>query len=255
MDLWHRGFPELANLVANRYLDETDNEDGFVLLPFLMAIRAAVRAHVAGTQVEEGGDPSGNLRKEAHAYFTLAADLLKERPIRLVAIGGLSGSGKTTVAEALAPHIGAPPGARVIESDRIRKALHGVPPETRLPEKAYRPEVSARVYGNMAWRSSLILSEGGSVVADAVFERLQDRMRIQKVARDRHVPFLGVWLDASPDVLWRRVDQRRGGPSDATVEILSRQLEKDVGEITWQRLDAAGPLATIVSEILALQIT
>ncbi|WP_307951214.1 phosphotransferase, partial [Sinorhizobium medicae] len=46
MDLWHRGFPEYANLVANRYLDETDDDEGFVLLPYFMAIRAAVRAHV-----------------------------------------------------------------------------------------------------------------------------------------------------------------------------------------------------------------
>ena len=44
MDLWHRGFPEHANLVMNRYLDEADDEDGFPLLPFFMAVRAAVRA-------------------------------------------------------------------------------------------------------------------------------------------------------------------------------------------------------------------
>ena len=56
MDLWHRGFPELANLVMNRYLDEADDEDGFILLPFFMAVRAAVRAHVTATQIEEGSD-------------------------------------------------------------------------------------------------------------------------------------------------------------------------------------------------------
>jgi uncharacterized protein len=161
MDLWHRSFPGLANLVVNRYLDETDNEDGFALLPFLMAVRAAVRAHVTATQVEESGDPSGKLSGAARAYFDLAADLLREHPARLVAIGGLSGSGKTTVAEALAAHVGAPPGARIVESDRIRKALHGVPPETRLPDKAYQPEVSERVYREMAWRAALILAEGG----------------------------------------------------------------------------------------------
>lgn len=254
MDLWHRGLPELANLVANRYLDETDNEDGFALLPFMMAVRAAVRAHVTGTQVEEDGDPSGNLRGEARAYFDLATNLLKECPARLIAIGGLSGSGKTTIAEALASHVGAPPGARIVESDRIRKALHGVPPETRLPEKAYRPGISERVYRDMAWRSSLVLAEGGSVVADAVFERQKDRMRIERAAGDRHAPFLGIWLDVAPDVLWRRVDQRHGGPSDATVEILSRQLERDPGEITWQRLDATRQPAVIVADILALPI-
>lgn len=252
MDLWHRGFPELANLVANRYLDETDNDDGFALLPFLMAIRAAVRAHVTATQVEEDGDPLGRLQAEAHAYYDLAADLLKQRPARLVAIGGLSGSGKTTVAEALAPSIGAPPGARIVESDRIRKALHGVPPETRLPEKAYRPEISRRVYREMAWRAALAIAEGGSVVADAVFDRQEDRTRIERAAEDGHAPFLGVWLDVAPDVLWRRVDERRGGPSDATVEILARQLERDAGEVVWRHVDATRPLAAIVSDILNL---
>lgn len=254
MDLWHRGFQELANLVANRYLDETDNEDGFVLLPFLMAVRAAVRAHVTGTQVEESGDPSGSLRAEARAYFELATELLKERAPRLVAIGGLSGSGKTTIAEALAAHVGAAPGARIIESDRIRKALHGVPPETRLPDKAYRPDVSERVYREMAWRADLILAEGGSVVADAVFDRPADRLRIEQAARERRVPFLGIWLDVSPDVMWRRVEQRRGGPSDATVDILSRQLERDAGAITWRRLNAARRPAQVVSDIVAFTV-
>jgi len=251
MDLWHRGFPELANRVTNRYFDETDNEDGFVLLPFLMAVRAAVRAHVTGTQVEEGGDPSGSLRAEARSYFDLAAELLKERPARLIAIGGLSGSGKTTVAEALAAHVGAAPGARIVESDRIRKALHGVPPETRLPETAYRPEVSERVYREMAWRAERILAEGGSVVADAVFDRPSDRMRIEQVVNGRGLPFLGIWLDAAPDVLWHRVDRRRGGPSDATVDILSRQLEKDAGAVSWRGRDAARSPARIVADILA----
>ncbi|SMH51760.1 AAA family ATPase [Mesorhizobium australicum] len=251
MDLWHRDLDELANLVMNRYLDEADDEDGFVLLPFLMAVRAAVRAHVTATQVEEGADPSGKLEREARAYFDLATRLLPPHPPRLLAIGGLSGTGKTTVAEALAPHVGPPPGARIVESDRIRKALHGVAAETRLPDKAYRPEVSDRVYREMAWRAGLILSEGGSVVADAVFERPNDRARIKQVADERDVPFDGIWLEAPADVLWQRVGQRSGGPSDATVDVLSRQLQRDAGEIGWRRLDAARQPARIVADILA----
>jgi predicted kinase len=86
-----------------------------------------------------------------------------------------------------------------------------------------------------------------------VFDRPSDRDRIAQAATDRHLPFTGIWLDAAPDVLWHRVDQRRGGPSDATVDILSRQLQKDVGEIAWHRLDAASDLTKIISDILALQ--
>jgi aminoglycoside phosphotransferase family enzyme len=159
MDLWHRGFPQLANLVMNRYLDEADDEDGFILLPFFMAVRAAVRAHVTATQVEEGSADYDKLTVEARSYLELAHTFLQETPPRLVAIGGLSGSGKTTVAEALAAHVGAPPGARIVESDRIRKAMYGVAAKTHLPDRAYRLEVSGHVYREMAWRAALILSE------------------------------------------------------------------------------------------------
>nr|WP_280821852.1 bifunctional aminoglycoside phosphotransferase/ATP-binding protein [Mesorhizobium soli] len=252
MDLWHRRLPDFANLVANRYLDEADDEDGFVLLPFFMAVRAAVRAHVTATQAQESGDSTEELATQARSYFCLACSLLEPRAARLVAIGGLSGSGKTTVAEALAAHLGAPPGARIIESDRIRKAMHGVPAETRLPEKAYRPEVSAKVYGEMARRTSLILKEGGTVVADAVFDHKPDRDLIEKAARDAASPFLGVWLHADPLLLWQRVAARQGGPSDATVDVLSRQLQRRAEEPGWHRIDVEAAPTEISSSILAL---
>jgi aminoglycoside phosphotransferase family enzyme/predicted kinase len=250
MDLWHRGFDTHANRVMNRYLDEADDEDGFPLLPFFMAIRAAVRAHVTATRIDEGSDPEGRLAAEARAYFDLAIRLLRPCPNRLVAIGGLSGTGKTTVAEALAPKLGPPPGARIVESDRVRKAMHGVPAETHLPPKAYTPEISERVYAEMAWRAGLILSEGGTAVVDAVFDRRPDRLRIESVASERSVPFRGVWLDADPTLLWDRVRDRTGGPSDATVDVLSRQLARKVACDEWGKLDAARETGEIVAAIL-----
>lgn len=255
MDLWHRDFPELANLVMNRYLDETDNEDGFTVLPFLMAVRSAVRAHVIATQIKESGDPLGKLFVEVRAYFDHATKLLRKQSARLIAIGGLSGSGKTTIADSLAAHIGAPPRARIVESDRIRKALYKVPPERRLPDEAYRSEVSDRVYREIVRRAELIIVQGGAVVADAVFNRPDDRVRIEEVTKEQNVPFLGIWLNAPPDVLRRRVEQRRGGPSDATVDVLSQQLAKDAGEIIWRRFDADQSSAQIVSSILGVPVT
>lgn len=251
MDLWHRGFPQFANLVMNRYLDDADDEDGFILLPLFMAVRAAVRAHVTATQVEEGSHDATKLITEARSYFRLAQVLLAETAPRLIAIGGLSGSGKTTVAEALAPRIGAPPGARIVESDRIRKAMHGVAAETKLPDKAYRPGVSERVYRQIAWRSELILAEGGSVVADAVFDKPEDRNRIERAAAETNTTFAGFWLTADPSVLWRRVSERKGGPSDATVDILSRQLQRDPGRLSWRRIEAGRTVAEITAEMVA----
>jgi aminoglycoside phosphotransferase family enzyme len=75
-DLWYRGFSELANLVANRYLDEADDEDGFAFLPFFMAVRAAVRAHVTATQVEEEAGERKGLERQARSYFDFALPCL-----------------------------------------------------------------------------------------------------------------------------------------------------------------------------------
>jgi len=253
MDLWHRGFPQLANLTMNRYLDQAgDQEEGFVLLPFFMAVRAAVRAHVTATQAERTAEGRDALAAEARAYFALAEELLRPRPARMVAIGGLSGSGKTTIAEALAPLVGAPPGARIVESDRIRKAMHGVTPETRLPESAYRPEISRRVYDEMTRRAGAILSAGGPVLVDAVFDRPEARARIEREAAAHRVALLGVWLRADPALLRRRVGGRRGGPSDATVEVLARQLERHADAAEWHGIDAAHEPQAIISDILCL---
>lgn len=255
MDLWHRGFPQLSNLVLNRYLDESDDEDGFVLLPYFMAIRAAVRAHVTATQIEESGTRSDALAVEARSYFDLALSLLETEPPRLIVIGGLSGSGKTTIAEMLAAQFGSPPGARIIESDRIRKAMYGVVAEARLPPGAYRPEISARVYREMVRRTLSVLRAGGSVVAEAVFDKAANRQRMKAVARKAYVPYTAVWLDASPSVLRCRVAGRPVGPSDADLEVLSRQLDFDVGDIDWHRMDADRPASDLIEEMLRLSLT
>jgi aminoglycoside phosphotransferase family enzyme/predicted kinase len=252
MELWHRDLPDFANLVMNRYLDETDDDDGFSLLPFFMAVRAAVRAHVTATQIEESGRDSEDLIAMARSYFDLARTLLEASFPCLVAIGGLSGSGKTTVAEALASHVGSPPGARIFESDRIRKAMFGVSAEDHLGPEAYQPEVSAKVYRELGARAHAVLCEGGAGLVDAVFDRPENRTLIEQAARELRVSFVGVWLDTAPTTLRQRVCQRTGGPSDATVEVLEKQLKRDLGNIEWSRIDAGKLPADIVQVILDL---
>jgi aminoglycoside phosphotransferase family enzyme/predicted kinase len=256
MDLWHLGLAELANLTLNRYLDASNEDDGIALMPFFMAVRAAVRAHVTATQAEEPHQDYARLGAEAKSYFDLARMLLKDEEPRLIAIGGFSGSGKSTVADHLACRIGSPPGARVIESDRLRKALHGVTAETHLPDAAYRPEVSAKVYAEMAERAAEILRQGGSVVADAVFDDPARRDMIERTA-DGLASFRGIWLDADPALLHHRVEARRGGASDADVTVLAQQLagrgkEDARQQVAWQHLDASLPLDTLVASIVRL---
>src|SRR5690606_25181122 len=128
-----------------------------------------VRAHVVETQSREvGGEERTALETQARSYFDLAKNLLAEPTPRLVAIGGLSGTGKSSIAALVADQIGSPPGARVLSTDRIRKRLFGVEPETRLPEDAYGPETSERVYNLRAEEARSVLSKGKAVIADGV---------------------------------------------------------------------------------------
>jgi uncharacterized protein len=248
MDLVHRGHPGFANLVMNRYLDLTGDEGGLPLVPFFMAVRAAVRAHVTATAIEASDDCPAR-RQEARAYFDLARELLRPEPPVLVALGGLSGTGKSTVAARVAPLIGAGAGARVLSSDRLRKALHGVSPETELPSDAYRPEVSAQVYRELESRAESLAAAGVSVIADAVFARSEERDRIAAAARATRVALRGFWLDAPAELLRERVRARAGGPSDATVAVLEQQLGYDLGAMRWPRLDATRPPEALAEEI------
>jgi predicted kinase len=229
---------------------------GLPLLPLFMTMRATVRAHVMATQAlaakdadregDAGDSPSG---REARAYLRLANRLLEPDPPRLVAVGGLSGSGKSTTAAAIAHLVGAAPGARVLSSDRLRKRLHGVAPQSRLPAEAYLPDVSERIYRSMAERAAEVLAAGHGVVADAVFDRAPDRDRIEAVAAVAGVPFIGIWLEAPSAVLLDRVAKRRGDPSDADADVVRRQLLNDPGPLAWRRLDAGGDAAAALRRI------
>ena len=249
MDLCHRNLKEYANLVMNRYLDATGDDDGVSLMPFFMALRAAVRAHVMATQAETA-DNSNRLEQEARSYFNLAVQLLQPPSPILVAIGGLSGSGKSTIAEALAAHVGCAPGARIYESDRIRKTMFAVSETTRLADEAYRPEVSDVVYERLGDRARSALSGFGSVVVDAVFDKPLNRAMIRSVATALAVPFVGIWLEGDHSLLQSRIAARKNSVSDATAKVLEAQEARDIGTVDWRHVDASLPANAIVELVI-----
>lgn len=251
MDLWHRGAQHLANVLFNRYLDATGDEAGIALLPLFMAVRAAVRAHVtASAAAAEDAVPQA--RAEAQAYLDLCRGLLRETPASLTAIGGYSGSGKSTVAAKLAPSLGVAPGARVVSSDRFRKRQFGAAPQTRLPAEAYASEISARVYAELGQSAELVLACGHAVVADAVFDRPADRARVAGIAAAGGVAFHGIWLDAPERVLVERVRARRGDPSDATPAVVAQQLARGGAATDWAVISADADAASVAAAVKAV---
>src|SRR6516165_11552102 len=104
MDLEHRGLANFSNLVLNRYLDLTGEDDGIAAMPLFLSMRAAIRAHVTAAAIERAAPAvKPEVGAEARSYLDLSVRLLRPRSYRVVAIGGLSGTGKSTLAAALAP--------------------------------------------------------------------------------------------------------------------------------------------------------
>jgi hypothetical protein len=259
MDLWERGLRSEANRVLNRWLvhrRRPDNLDGLALLPLFLSMRAAIRAKVAAPRA---GHLEGAKREaaeaEARAMFQAARAFLDPSPARVVAIGGLSGTGKTTVATGIAAGIGPAPGAVVVRSDVIRKALFEVSETTRLPAEAYTPEVAVRVYTEIEAWATRALAAGHGTILDAVHSKQAERDAARAVAETAGVPFDGIWLEAKPESLIARVSERTGDASDATAEVVRKQLTYETGPIDWTVVDTSdGPNEAIDRTCRALGI-
>lgn len=242
MDLEHRLDRAAANRVLNRYVARTGDADLVGGLAVFLSMRAMIRAHVEAR--------SGHTDRIA-GYLTAATRYLAPCAPLVIAIGGLPGSGKSTLARALAPLVGAAPGALVLRSDEIRKRQHGVEPEHRLPPTAYTEASSTAVFEELAGLVATAAKAGHAVIADATFMDLAHRSLVEGAARDAGMPFLGIWLSAPQPVLEQRIAARAGDASDATVAVLRAAVRADPGAQAWQPIDASDQ-ASEVNEVLTL---
>ncbi|MFG1423787.1 bifunctional aminoglycoside phosphotransferase/ATP-binding protein [Roseixanthobacter liquoris] len=243
MDLWERGLCGAANAVLNRYLwaGPAAHYAGLAALPLFLSLRAAIRAKVQAAGLAHlPDDRQAAARAEIAHYFDEARAFLAPAKPALLAIGGLSGTGKSTLAAALAPDIGRAPGAVILRSDIERKSMAGVGETETLPTQAYTPETTQAVYARIRARAGLALAAGQAVIADAVHARPPERDAIEAVAAASGAHFLGLWLDAPIDTLIARVEQRQGDASDATADVVRRQADYDLGPMSWRRLAANG---------------
>jgi aminoglycoside phosphotransferase family enzyme/predicted kinase len=252
MDLIERGLRRPANIVLNRYLMQTrrmEDLDALAALPLFMSLRAAIRAKVTAARRTH----DGAIEQSARDYFALAAKLLAPPKPTLVAVGGLSGTGKSLLARALAPYILPEPGALWLRSDVERKALFGAAETDRLPQAAYAPDVTARVYAALTTKAAHVLAAGHSAVVDAVFADSSERAAIAQAAAG--VPFHGLFLTADLGARLARVGARSGDASDADAAVALAQEQYDLGPRDWLEVDASGtPAETLARAKVALWI-
>ena len=223
MDLDQRVGRPAANRVMNRYVARTGDAGIAGGLAIFLSQRAMVRAHVLAATGQEGCD-------------YLAAALAYLRPVApvTIAVGGLQGTGKSTLARALAPGIGAAPGALILRSDETRKRLWNVAPEARLPPEAYAPEANTATNDALIEQARIAAASGHATIIDATF--LDPQVRQAIVPDNRR--FLGIWLQAPLDVLEQRIAARTGDASDATVAVLHKSAQNNPGPGDWLSIDA-----------------
>jgi aminoglycoside phosphotransferase family enzyme/predicted kinase len=251
MDLIERDFVAVANAVLNRYLTEASNDsnlDALAMLPLLMSVRAAIRAKVTAARPKR----DAAMEKSARDYFALARRLLGPPRATLVAVGGLSGTGKSVLARALAAAVLPLPGAIHLRSDVMRKTLFGVGETERLPASAYTPEVTAKVYAALADKARRVLAAGHSAIVDAVFAKAAERHAIAKAVPD--AAFHGLFLVADVATRVARVGGRTGDASDADAGVARAQETYDLGALDWREIDASGtPEQTLQRSTAALR--
>jgi uncharacterized protein len=247
MDLVERRLQPAANVVLNRYLAESrrvDDLDALAALPLLMSMRAAIRAKVTAARISFAPDADrASTAMAATAYFELAGALIAPPPPVLVAIGGLSGTGKSMLARAVAPDLMPAPGAVLLRSDVERKAWFGVAETERLPAEAYTEESAARTYAALADKARRVTSAGH----DAVFAAPAERAAMTAVASTIQVAFRGLFLTADLATRMARVGHRTGDASDADAAVAERQESYALGPMDWSVIDASGTPAQTLS--------
>lgn len=238
IDLEHRGHADRATLLLSRYLQRTRDYGALALAPLCKSLRHMVRALVGARK-----------GRDVAAHIAAARALLAPRLTPgLVAIGGPSGTGKSTVARALS----AETGAVVLRSDVARKLLFGCEPEDPLPPEAYTHEISRHVYRRLMVDARRALVAGASVILDATFLAPAERDLARDLAGVAGASFCGIFLEAPPAVLQARVAARRADASDADADVVARQMEDGFGPIDWTRLDAERPAGKLAREIAAM---
>ena len=257
MDLLERGLAPAANIVLNRYLTQTqriENLDALATLPFFLSMRAAIRAKVTAARLERAADADcPSIARAARAYFEFAARAIAPPGSAFVAVGGLSGTGKSVLARMFAPAVEPMPGAVIVRSDVERKALFGLSEAEKLPSSAYTDEVNARVYATLGDKARRVVASGHSVIVDAVFAKPEERAAITDAAKSARLPLQGLFLTADTATRLSRVGGRVRDASDADTAVAQAQERYELGHLDWARIDASEtPEATLARAKAAL---
>jgi uncharacterized protein len=251
MDLDHFGRADLARSFINSYIRLSGDQQIPLLLSFFKCYLAFVRGKVGSFKYDDpyiGDAERKSTREAARTYFDLSQAYSRSRPLLMVT-AGLTGTGKTTTANALARRL----GLTVLSSDILRKQLAGVPPTERHfnePDSGlYSAEMTRRTYEKLFLEAGKLLLMGQHVILDASFIKAQDRRTAVELAQKCGADCFIIESQLDEKQLRERLEQRVRGTSisDGRWEIYETQKSKfePVNEVPLShrfRVDTAQPL-------------
>ncbi|WP_433685272.1 AAA family ATPase [Nocardia sp. CA-119907] len=222
MDFEFLGHRELGDRLLEEYLRATADPAPVSLRDHYLAYRALVRAKVDIIRFGQGDTAA---RERAHRHVQIAVGHLEQAAVRLVLVGGLPGTGKSTVAANLALAT----GAVVIASDHVRKQLLAEHELTgsigTYGAGVYTPAGKARVYTEMLTQAHTLLGSGVSVILDASWIDATERQRAAALAQQTHTDLVELRCACPPTVASDRIRQRAASESDATPDIAMAMAE------------------------------
>ncbi|OGO52428.1 MAG: hypothetical protein A2148_05910 [Chloroflexi bacterium RBG_16_68_14] len=262
MDLEYRGRRDLSDELLGRYLAAALDATLPLVLPFYKCYRAYVRGKVDGFQLDQPEVDEAQKAQAAEAarrYFTLAhAYATQPTPRALIITVGVTGSGKSYLANALAARL----GAIVLSSDVVRKRLMGIDPRERRIEPIdtgiYSPEVSERTYRALLDEARPWLERGKPVLLDASFLQRAHRRAALRLANESDAIFLAMECEADESLVWERLSERQGERrvvSDGRWEVYQTQQERrePVDELpigSHMVVETARPLRAQIDSVL-----
>jgi aminoglycoside phosphotransferase family enzyme/predicted kinase len=260
MDLLDRGADALAWRFLNAYLEENGDYAGLSVLRFYIVYRAIVRAKIhllraCEPNVDEA--ESSRLRNTYASYLALAQRCTTFGRPAILLMHGLSASGKSTVALALAQEL----GALRMRSDVERKRLHGLPPLARthsaVSSGLYGQDATQATYARLAEAARAVVTSGYTAIVDATFLMRRQRAVLRELADTTGAPVALVHVCTPEPRLRARIALRAAegrDASEADLAVLDRQLataeaitpDENIPVVTLDgrhALDAAGVAA------------
>lgn len=248
MDLEQLGVPETAAFFLAEYSEYSGDPAPPSLRHHYVAYRAFVRAKVSLIQAHQG---TPGAQATARRLIATALRHLRASAVGLTLVGGLPGSGKSTLSGALADRL----GVTLLSSDRLRKELAGIPAEqpaaAAYGEGLYSPEWTSKTYAALLDRASALLSQGESVVLDATWSDAGQREAALSMAEHTHADLVALHCHVPDEVTTTRLARRRPGESDARADVATAMAATEAPWPEAVRVDTSGSVEAAVVQALA----